>query len=86
MEPLADGAGVMTPAVRKRLAAAGVCLVAAIAISVWLFSGESHVPSSGTVGSYLADGLVVVLIVVSVSLTRRAIRAARGSAPRARSA
>jgi hypothetical protein len=77
---------VVRPAVRTRLGAAAGCLLVAVAIGVWLFSGESHVPSSGTIGSYLADGLVVVLVAASVSLTRRAIRAARGSGARAGSA
>ena len=66
-------------AVRQRLLAAALCLVAAVGIGVWLFSGEMHVPSSGTVGSYLADGLVIVLVALAVSLTRRARRLARAS-------
>ncbi len=76
----------MTSAVRRRLTGAGACLVVAVGIGVWLFSGEMHVPSSGTLGSYLADALVVLLVAASVSLTRRAIRRARGSGPRPRSA
>jgi hypothetical protein len=64
-------------AVRQRLLAALLSLVAAVGISVWLFSGEMHVPSSGSVGSWLADALVVVLVAVAVSLTRRARRLAR---------
>jgi hypothetical protein len=67
----------MTTAVRQRTLAAVLCFGAAVGISVWLFSGEMHVPSSGTVGSYLADGLVIVLVVAAVSLTRRALRLAR---------
>jgi len=65
-----------TTAVRQRLVAAVLCLGAAVAISVWLFSGEMHVPSAGSVGSYLADGLVIVLVACAVSLARRARRAA----------
>jgi hypothetical protein len=61
-------------AVRQRLLAAFLCLVAAVGIGVWLFSGEMHVPNAGTVGSYLADGLVIVLVACAVSLTRRAWR------------
>jgi hypothetical protein len=76
----------MTSVVRKRFAGAGACLVLAVGIGVWLFSGEMHVPSSGTLGSYLADALVVLLVAASVSLIRRGIRGARGSGPRARSA
>jgi hypothetical protein len=67
----------VTAAVRQRLVGAILCLGAAVAISVWLFSGEMHVPDAGTVGSYLADGLVILLVAGAVSLTRRARRAAR---------
>ena len=66
-----------TSAVRQRILAAVLCFGAAVAIGVWLFSGEMHVPNSGTVGSYLADGLVIVLVAAAVSLTRRARRLAR---------
>ncbi len=63
--------------VRRRLVAAVCSFGAAVAISVWLFSGEMHVPKSGSVGSWLADALVVVLVAAAVSLTRRARRLAR---------
>jgi hypothetical protein len=63
--------------VRQRVLTAVLCFGAAVAISVWLFSGEMHVPKAGSLGSWLADGLVVVLVAGSVSLARRARRLAR---------
>jgi hypothetical protein len=61
----------------RQLARGGLALALAIAISVWLFSGESHVPNAGTVGSYAADTLVVVLVVIAVRCARRALRRRR---------
>jgi hypothetical protein len=49
-------------------------IVAAIALSVWLFSGEEHVPDAGTAGSWIADGLVVLLIAAGVTAFRRSPR------------
>jgi hypothetical protein len=58
----------------RRLVRGVAAIALAVAISVWLFSGESHVPNAGTVESYAADTLVVVLVVVGARGVRRALR------------
>lgn len=63
----------MNETVRLRVVAV-LNIVAAIAISVWLFSGESHVPAAGAAGSWIADGFVVLLIVAGVTAFRRSRR------------
>jgi uncharacterized membrane protein len=49
-------------------------IASAIALSIWLFSGEEHVPDAGTRGSWIADGFVVLLIVAGVTGFRRSRR------------
>jgi hypothetical protein len=47
--------------------------IAFVVISVWVFSDDPGVPSSGTLGSFIFDATAVVLAVLAV-LEARAFR------------